>query len=925
MKIKKVLGIVMSMLMIFSCVVPMTGVLAVGNEENEFVFVPGVQDDGVVAPISQEPTPNKGTLAASYDSRDVINFPAIRSQSPYGTCWAHSVVACAEVSAIRQGLDTSDINLSELQMVNYVYGKYNDPLGNMGDDVCEPDGEDDLNLGGSAIITALALDRWSGLTDEAVMDYTADALYVNAEGFYPDEFGSDFNRYILDNFSMINMSSVDDVKQAIIDNGIVQGSYYAYTSSSSSYTDYYNSTTGAYYQNAQTSTNHAITILGWDDNYSKDNFGNVKPATDGAWLCRNSWGTWFGNSGYFWLSYADTSIDDTVYVFNVNSADKYDNNYQYDGCLWYSYITSSNGVYNTFTAQKNEYLDAVNISLLGAADYDITVKVFVNPEGTASQFLSTTPATTKNYHAKYAGIYTIDLDTPVYLEEGDEFVVYYIINSCSGTAYYTFSRNFDFSWIAGTEDVTGAKSYFGNGYSLVDNYSGVFKIKAFTTDANDVDEPENVKATLTDNNLTLTWDAVDDATAYEVWTGRDISDYTLADTVSTNSYAATVSDKDGLLLKYKVKAVTADGTSDFSKTAAARYKKDSKITSITLDDQTITSAAPVKVSATLKATTNELVIYKEIVEDELIVDKMVYYTSSNPEVGEITPDGTFTAKSVGTTTITAMTRSETLTTTATFTVTSAECPHDWSDWETITPATCIAYGTKTRTCSICNDVQTVDTDAYDYSNHVGPTATRGAQAPTCTTNGKEADTYCTACNQTITEGAVISAGADYHNWSDWTITTEATCIAEGEETRTCSTCSSVDSRAIAINSNNHVNTVVRDQASATCKSAGYTGDTYCTDCQTKLSTGETIPQKEHSYGEYTVVTEATCTAEGKKTRTCAGCGDVQEASIAALGHEYGSDGICVRCGAEEEKQESFFAKILAFFQKIIDFFKKLFG
>ena len=70
------------------------------------------------------------------------------------------------------------------------------------------------------------------------------------------------------------------------------------------YDTYYNPYTYAYSYPGSAGVNHAITLIGWDDNYSRENFNSASNVTsNGAWIARNSWGDDWGEAGYFYISY----------------------------------------------------------------------------------------------------------------------------------------------------------------------------------------------------------------------------------------------------------------------------------------------------------------------------------------------------------------------------------------------------------------------------------------------------------------------------------------------------------------------------------------------------------------------------------------------------------------------------------------------
>lgn len=87
-----------------------------------------------------------------------------------------------------------------------------------------------------------------------------------------------------------------------------------------------------YYAAADTPewSNHAVTIVGWDDNYSKDNFLSVdgkKPNKDGAYIALNSWGPESNDGGYYYISYEDKYVESNlsgIISTSIDSAYKID-------------------------------------------------------------------------------------------------------------------------------------------------------------------------------------------------------------------------------------------------------------------------------------------------------------------------------------------------------------------------------------------------------------------------------------------------------------------------------------------------------------------------------------------------------------------------------------------------------------------------
>lgn len=158
------------------------------------------------------------------------------------------------------------------------------------------------------------------------------------------------------------------IKEAVFQYGGVQTSLYSDLGNSAASSAFYNRDNNAYCYIGTEKPNHEVVIIGWDDNYPKENF-SVNVEDNGAFICQNSWGEEFGENGVFYVSYYDTNIGSHNVVYTkVERTDNYDKIYQSDLCGWVGQIGFNRpAVYgaNIYTAEEEEELSAVGFYAIG--------------------------------------------------------------------------------------------------------------------------------------------------------------------------------------------------------------------------------------------------------------------------------------------------------------------------------------------------------------------------------------------------------------------------------------------------------------------------------------------------------------------------------------------------------------------------------
>ena len=452
------------------------------HDENENMQLQDGVDGGMLRPQADEEIPVR------YSSVDEGNVTSVRDQGMFGTCWAFSVMGALESSLLAQGqapqaeegAAQNEPDLSERHLAYFSYHSALDPLGLLEGDSTQvvsdastyPMRDPYLQRGGNALMAQHILASGRGAVDEPVAPYDElENAYVSScelqrdnpqltEEERCDAFLADVeldeslafrhNSWQMTAAYNIAMADRAELKRAIMNYGGAAFLFY--------YDDnYLNAQTNSYYYYDSAAQNHMVEIVGWDDEYSADNFEWIegegenqktmgatrKPRGDGAWLVKNSWGSWFGNEGYFWISYRDTSMSGSsakATVFVAEPASTHDNIYQHDGTsgMCWNHVASKGRIANVYTAAGNpdgaEVIDAVSFSLEDV-NVDYSVQVYLNLRDDSDP-TSGTPALAQPVRGKtrFAGYYTVPLSVDVPLAQGTKYSVVVTLEHASGSS-----------------------------------------------------------------------------------------------------------------------------------------------------------------------------------------------------------------------------------------------------------------------------------------------------------------------------------------------------------------------------------------------------------------------------------------------------------------------------------------------------------
>ena len=513
-----------------------------------------------------------GVYPSYYDAREAGLVTSVKNQHPFGTCWAFGMASILETSLLSQGKGIYD--LSEEHLSYFFSHRQDDPLGNTALDQNYVTG-DYHKIGGNNNLASIFLTTRSGMTTESDVPFPTDASHTQ-DLTVPISDSKAYNAAVYLRNASFSQYSVERMKELLLND-------HAVSVMLNMGTTYYNADTGAYCYPIKTGINHIVTIVGWDDTYSSENFlaaSNV--TTDGAWIAKNSWGDAWGDEGYFYLSYEDKTIGNLVSAqAEVASELRYPNNYFYDGSSSLTSVAIKPGqsvaaIYQaTARSGKAETLGEINlVSMTDHAYYEIQVYTnLTDPaDPTSGEAAYITPVV---YEQPIAGVQTIEIPE-VSLLQGKR---YSVVVTNGGTDSIKMGVEYSTSY----NTASGSKWFVSDAYIGKDqtffkgaaadakwedciSYKWSFRIKAHTRTQSKAGKLDmvnfQVKASNSGYNL-VTWDSVSGADKYYV--------YRRSASKGGWSKIATV---DASILKWKDSKVTANAS--YRYTVRAYYSYDGK-------------------------------------------------------------------------------------------------------------------------------------------------------------------------------------------------------------------------------------------------------------------------------------------------------------------------------------------------------------
>lgn len=483
--------------------------LELPKEEREKVVQPRIYDIEYENRINNNPIfelrKANASNTAKYNLKEVIpDNLIIRNQKQTNECWAFASISSLETNLAlannKDGKNTSKIyDYSERHM------DYSTSKTFLNNETNKDGYNREVGSGGNWAMAETYLINGMGAIDEKLMPFENNENKIEISKIKDKKVTSQvYDTIQFPDYQKAgsNASEIkNQIKQHIQNYGAVYASIHG-NSLDDSLFPCYNNESGAKFCNNPLvhAADHAISIIGWDDNYSIDKFSNkAQPTAPGAWIIRNSWGEkqeytysefkeelfkaqeeeciqigWnsasdipdeviieiaeqngftvsegkiskkIGDNGLMYVSYEDCNISKGMCgIVKAKDYINYENIYQYDEFYPIGAITASTKnvlICNVFDKKTNgkEYLNQISLHTLQKN----TCKVYVNPNGDSKSKTDLQKVKLKTGEAETieAGYHTIEFDEPIEIK-GGKFAVVVELESSSNSSYISLENN----------------------------------------------------------------------------------------------------------------------------------------------------------------------------------------------------------------------------------------------------------------------------------------------------------------------------------------------------------------------------------------------------------------------------------------------------------------------------------------------------
>ena len=359
---------------------------------------------------------NINLLGSNDYSMDYFNLAdsgkvlGVRDQAASDDCWAFASLASLESNLLMNNINTGFLSTAHLELMTQ-------------DSLYTPSFitfNRDFNSGGRMeFTTAYVLNYWgpvkeSDMPFETVLNLIDNNTTVNQSDVTNKKAMVDVDDvfYLSNSQGICSNNTINTIKEYIVNYGALATSVYfnnAYVNGK------------YYYYNGSELSNHAVAIVGWDDNVEVTSFNN-RATRKGAWIVKNSYGTSVGDGGYYYISYDDVNICTDAAGFYNASLDMSDEAYYYDDLGVNTILESPNNVnylanYFTKKTSGEETIDKVTFAT-AIAGMDYTVYYADNINGNLENWQELASGTTN-----HVGYMSVDIDKDIKVSDSYGIIV----------------------------------------------------------------------------------------------------------------------------------------------------------------------------------------------------------------------------------------------------------------------------------------------------------------------------------------------------------------------------------------------------------------------------------------------------------------------------------------------------------------------